>query len=277
MEPKNKERSFIWQTKEFVKKSFHTLNKSVTGVFFAVAFLPCVGLIALAAGDNAYDPRNTVNASPEIEEAEAITTGLTTTVMTTTSSTSSSSTSTSTSTTTTETTTTTVTSVESVEPEVVQLVASESEVEASQAETEESEADAYDDAADETTATESLDSWTITTVSNEELIMLAKTVAKEAGDCSYTQKAYVVWTVLNRVDSSEWPNTVYENLVKPNQFAYYSWKDYRDDHYQVVCDVVAAWENGGERPLPSDYQYFWGDGWRNHFYSKYTPGEIIPD
>lgn len=280
MEPKNKERSYIRQAKEFAKKSLRRVNRGATGVIFAFAMVPFVGAMALAAGDSQYSPDHATYAA--VDELEVFGTSTspvttTTTSTTTTSSTSSSSTSTSTSTTVLKSTTTTVTSVAEAEGEIVRLVASESETEASQAEVTESETETYEDAVDEATAAESSDSWTITSVSEEELIMLAKTVAQEAGDCSYTQKAYVVWTVLNRVDSSEWPNTVYENLIYPDQFAYYSWKDYRDDHYQVVCDVVAAWENGGERPLPSDYQYFWGDGWRNHFYSKYTPGEIIPD
>lgn len=113
-------------------------------------------------------------------------------------------------------------------------------------------------------------------VSEEEIVMLAKTVAQEGGDCSYTQQACVVWTVLNRVDSWEWPNTISENLNMGGQFAYYSWKPYRDDHYQVAYDQVYNWLFGGERYLDSDYQYFYGDGWRNHFYGK-NSGEYVPD
>lgn len=113
-------------------------------------------------------------------------------------------------------------------------------------------------------------------VSEDEIIMLAKTVAQEAGDCSYTQQACVIWTVLNRVDSWEWPNSISENLNMPGQFAYYSGKSYRDDHYQVAYDQVYNWLFGGDRYLGSDYQYFYGDGWRNHFYGK-NSGEYVPD
>lgn len=279
MEPKNKERSYIRQAIGFAKKSLRRVNRGATGAIFAFAMVPFVGIMALAAGDSQYNPDRVTHAAvDELEVFETSTSLVTTTTTstTTTSSTSSTSTSTSTSTTVLESTTTTVTSVAEAEDEIVRLVASESETEASQAEVTESETETYEDAVDEATAAESSDSWTITSVSEQELIMLAKTVAQEAGDCSYTQQACVIWTVLNRVDSSEWPNTVYDNLVKPNQFAYYSWKEYRNDHYQVACDVVAAWENGGERLLGSDYQYFYGDGYRNHFYGK-NSSEVCPD
>lgn len=113
-------------------------------------------------------------------------------------------------------------------------------------------------------------------VSEDEIIMLAQTVAQEGGDCSYTQQACVIWTVLNRVDSWEWPNTISENLTMPGQFAYYPGRSYREDHYQVAYDQVYNWLFGGERYLGSDYQYFYGDGWRNHFYGK-NSSEYVPD
>lgn len=134
----------------------------------------------------------------------------------------------------------------------------------------------WDEDIEEESYSESEDSSVYDYVSEYEIVMLAKTVAQEGGDCSYVQQACVIWTVLNRVDSPEWPNSISENLMMPGQFAYYSDKSYRDDHYQVAYDQVYNWLFGGDRYLSGEYQYFYGDGWRNHFHGKNT-GEYVPD
>ncbi|MBR6811523.1 cell wall hydrolase [Candidatus Saccharibacteria bacterium] len=182
-------------------------------------------------------------------------------------------------TTTTATTTTIVTSVEEtwssepteIDPAIAVPIAREiatDEEETYEAEVEEAEA------TEETPAP--VEGSVYDYVSEEEIIMLAKTVAQEGGDCSYAQQACVIWTVLNRVDSSKWPNTIAENLTKPAQFAYYPNKVYREEHYQVAYDQVYNWLFGGERYLSSGYDMFYGDGWRNHFYGNGNP-EYCPD
>lgn len=179
------------------------------------------------------------------------------------------------------TTTTTTTSAVSTTSAAETQFETETETEAeTEYESETTETVAWDEAAEEETVSESVnevaEGSVYDYVSEDEIIMLAKTVAQEGGDCSYTQQACVIWTVLNRVDSWEWPNTIAENLTMDDQFAYYSWKPYRDDHYQVAYDQVYNWLFGGERYLGSDYQYFYGDGWRNHFYGK-NSSEYVPD
>lgn len=114
-------------------------------------------------------------------------------------------------------------------------------------------------------------------VSDYEIVMLARTVAQEAGDCSYEQQACVIWTVLNRVDNWRWPNTIAEVVSQPSQFAYYSYKEYREDHYQVAYEQVNNWINGGPRYLDPIYIGFYGDGWRNHFYDYDRTVEYCPD
>lgn len=177
------------------------------------------------------------------------------------------------------TTTTKATTVSSPTEETQSETVTETEDE-SENETEATESTAWTDVEEDETDSgfeaESTEGSVYDYVSEDEIIMLAKTVAQEGGDCSYTQQACVVWTVLNRVDSWEWPNTISENLNMGGQFAYYSWKPYRDDHYQVAYDQVYNWLFGGERYLGSDYQYFYGDGWRNHFYGK-NSSEYVPD
>ena len=229
----------------------HKICRGLTGIMLGVAFVPCVGVFTLATSSDSYsggnvNPDRAVAAAPLATEVPVTTTA--TRTVTTTSSTTIT-TSVTTSSATTSATTTTTSAVETTTTTEVAV-----------AETEASEEER----------------WKITRVSDEELVMLAKTLAQEGGCCSYTQQCCVIWTVLNRVDSCEWPNTVYENLVKPDQFAYKPSKEYTEAHYQVVLDVVSAWENGGDRLLGPDYQYFRGDGWQNHFYGKNSP-EIVPD
>ena len=184
---------------------------------------------------------------------------------------------TTTTTTTAETTAAATTSTEETQSETVTETEAESE---NKYESEATEPVAWEEGVEEEIdsgfETEPTEGSVYDYVSEDEIIMLAKTVAQEGGDCSYTQQACVVWTVLNRVDSPEWPNTISGNLTMSGQFAYYSNKSYRDDHYQVAYDQVYNWLFGGERYLGSDYQYFYGDGWRNHFYGK-NSSEYVPD
>lgn len=215
----------------------HKICRGLTGIMLGIAFVPCVGVFTLATSSDSYSGDN-VNLDRTAVAAPLVTeVPVTTTVASITTTTSS---------TTTTTTTSEVETMTTTEVAVAETEASEEECRK------------------------------ITRVSDEELVMLAKTLSQEGGCCSYTQQCCVIWTVLNRVDSCEWPNTVYENLVKPDQFAYKPSKDYTEAHYQVVLDVVSAWENGGDRLLGPDYQYFYGDDWRNHFYGKNSP-EIVPD
>lgn len=180
--------------------------------------------------------------------------------------------------TTSSTTTTTCTSTSTTTTTTVALTTSTEETRPETTEIEEttSEPVAWEEEFEEENESESVGGSIYDYVSESDIVMLAKTVAQEGGDCSYTQQACVIWTVLNRVDSPEWPNTISENLLKPNQFAYYSNKVYREDHYQVAYDQVYNWLFDGERYLSGEYQYFYGDGHRNHFYGKNT-GEYVPD
>jgi hypothetical protein len=175
-----------------------------------------------------------------------------------------------TTTTSTETTTSTISAATTTSTE-------ETRIETTEAELTDPEPVAWEeDTETEETDSESTGDSVYDYVGDWEIVMLAKTVAQEGGDCSYTQQACVIWTVLNRVDSPEWPNTISENLTMSGQFAYYSDKDYREDHYRVAYDQVYNWLFGGDRYLSSEYQYFYGDGRRNHFYGKNT-GEYVPD
>ena len=106
----------------------------------------------------------------------------------------------------------------------------------------------------------------------DEIIMLAKVVYAEAGGIpSDTEQSCVIWTVLNRVDSSIYPNTIAACITQPYQFAYRSSTKVTDHCLWLARDVVSRWERerAGEtnvgRTLPQGYFSFWGDGRHNYF------------
>lgn len=111
-------------------------------------------------------------------------------------------------------------------------------------------------------------------VKDEDIDMLAKLIWGEArGVKSETQRAAVVWCVLNRVDSEAFPDTISEVITQPNQFYGYNADNPTEDtHIATVKDVLARWYAEktdetvkGGRILPTEYIYFTGDGTNNYF------------
>lgn len=107
--------------------------------------------------------------------------------------------------------------------------------------------------------------------------MLAKLIWGEArGVKTREEKAAVVWCVLNRVDSDEFPDTVVDVVCQKNQFVGYD-PNYpeTEEHKKIAEDVLKRWlaEKDGEldvgRVLPKEYTYFTGDGVRNYFVSEW--------
>lgn len=113
---------------------------------------------------------------------------------------------------------------------------------------------------------------------DEEAEVLAKMLWGEArGIPSDTQKAAVIWCVLNRVDKGY--GTVIEVTTAPGQFIGYRPGNPVDDRLLALCeDVLSRWhkENAGAigvgRVLPEDYLWFSGDGEVNHFRDAYRGG-----
>lgn len=105
---------------------------------------------------------------------------------------------------------------------------------------------------------------------------LAKTVWGEARGCSTTEQAAVVWCILNRADSDDFPDDPLDVVRQEGQFDGY------DPSYPVepelvalVEDVMSRWELEDDlvgdvgRVLPEDYLFFEGDGAHNHFRRGY--------
>ena len=114
----------------------------------------------------------------------------------------------------------------------------------------------------------------------EAAVALARTVWGEARGCSATEQAAVAWCVLNRVDSSEFPDDVVSVCAQDypcKQFDGYN-PDYPvdEDLLALAEDVLARWEleklgvGSVGRVLPADYLFFEGDGKHNHFRREYV-------
>lgn len=106
---------------------------------------------------------------------------------------------------------------------------------------------------------------------NSDVYLLAYAMSNEASASDYCDARLVGEVILNRVDSSEFPNSVIEVIEEPGQ--YYGWPDsyYHnypreniiDDNYlKIAYDLV----NNGNRNAPSDVvfqaQFIQGPVWK---------------
>lgn len=111
-----------------------------------------------------------------------------------------------------------------------------------------------------------------------EVKMLAKLIWGEArGIPSTTEKAAVVWCVLNRVDSPKYPDTVSEVVTQRHQFVgFKEGNPATEEFMDIARDVLVRWhseKNGTSdvgRVLPKDYLYFTGDGVRNYYTAEWS-------
>lgn len=110
---------------------------------------------------------------------------------------------------------------------------------------------------------------------------LAQTVWGEARGCSTTEQAAVIWCILNRADSLEFPNEPLMVVQQKNQFAGYD-PNYpiEPEFVDLVNDVIGRWElektavGSVGRVLPKEFTYFHGNGKENIFRDAYIGGNI---
>ena len=121
----------------------------------------------------------------------------------------------------------------------------------------------------------------ISSLYSNEIIYLAKTVYGEAGGCTKTEQAAVVWNILNRVDSDlrYMPDDIIGVITQKHQYVGYNPKHpVTDEIVELVEDVLSRWtaEKNGEvnvgRILPKEYLWFYGDGKHNHFTDEWRNG-----
>lgn len=66
----------------------------------------------------------------------------------------------------------------------------------------------------------------------------------------------IAWLVINRVENSQFPNSVQEVVQQE-----YQWMGYSDDNiieqdiYNIALDVITDWHNGSYRPISADFLY----------------------
>lgn len=132
----------------------------------------------------------------------------------------------------------------------------------------------------ETTVTKSVESRVNLEDYEYEIEMIAKVIYCEArGVNSIEEQAAVAWCILNRVDSSEFPNSISSVITQPDQFAWAPDTYVIDDFKKIAEDVIKIWllEKNGKAPavgriLPRTYLYFYGNGEENFFRETYEPG-----
>ena len=115
----------------------------------------------------------------------------------------------------------------------------------------------------------------------EEVEAIAKTVYGESAITgSDKEMAAVAWCILNRVDSQIYPDSIIGVITQYKQFHGYHEDNPVDAGIEtLVLDVLGRWEaekQGQEnvgRTLPTEYLFFWGDGWHNHFTTKFQGGD----
>ena len=113
----------------------------------------------------------------------------------------------------------------------------------------------------------------------DEIDMLAQLVLREAGGCSEEEQRLIVWTVFQRVDSTDHDfrnmNTIADVVTAPYQFAYDEAAPVKDDIRQMCEAELEKWAKGGAPPVvepyaPSlPYLFFEGDGRHNWFRAEW--------
>ena len=115
---------------------------------------------------------------------------------------------------------------------------------------------------------------------DEEITALAKLIWGEArGISSDTEKAAIVWAVLNRYDAG-YGDSIMDVLTAPNQFYYRRNFPATEDYKALAADVLSRWarEKAGEpdvgRVLQPEYMWYRGDGKHNYFRDAYKGGNV---
>lgn len=113
------------------------------------------------------------------------------------------------------------------------------------------------------------------------VLVLAKVIHGEAsGVKSTTNRACVVWCILNRVDQKHRGNNPRKCATASDQFAYVKSAKPRKDEIEIATDVLNRWlleKIGGSeeevgRVLPKKIVYFSGNGDYNEFRYAYPIG-----
>ena len=108
--------------------------------------------------------------------------------------------------------------------------------------------------------------------------MIARVIWGEArGIKSQTERACIVWTILNRVDHYGWP--IKKTVTMRGQFYYSTRFPVTQENLWLARDVLKRWSNekaGAKnvgRVLPRGYMWYTGNGRHNVFRNRYRGGQ----
>ena len=115
--------------------------------------------------------------------------------------------------------------------------------------------------------------------SEYEIIMLAKLVWKEAGACEPSEQRLVVWTVFQRIDSTDYDfkdmNTIYDTVTASGQFAYDPDTPVHEDILNLCKEEATKWADNKPPPTMEPYAptlpylFYSGDGSHNWFRAEW--------
>ena len=110
---------------------------------------------------------------------------------------------------------------------------------------------------------------------------LSRIIQPEAGN-TFEDKVCVGLTVLHRVDSPNFPNTVEENINAPSQYTKPAKGEVSPENLMAAEFAMQLWESGiSYAVLPGQFLYFAGNGRVNKFHDAhghyYNLPEITPE
>lgn len=96
----------------------------------------------------------------------------------------------------------------------------------------------------------SMASQTVSLPQITDLDLVARVVMSEAGGLDYTAKLGVAACIMNRVESPDYPNTIYEVVYQPNQFWTGNNGKPTEECYQAAREIMET------NPFPEDLFWF---------------------
>lgn len=104
--------------------------------------------------------------------------------------------------------------------------------------------------------------------SEADISYISRTIWGETRGCPEIEQRAQGWNILNRVDDSQFPNTVEDVVTAPNQFQGYSINNPVEPFYEMARDILIKWHNG-EHEIPTDMFWCHGDGKHQRFRNQY--------